>query len=146
VYEHGVCRCGGPAVASLVATWFCQACLDDERSRILGGLAPWGRPVGPAPVGYLPLGWVKLECIACSATWIGPARERCSWCAEAKARQHVEQTLLDRRGVTVPGFVWCPSHRRAWRGQPGEVCGAHGGPSSCNERSRPLPKREVVAS
>ncbi len=99
-----------------------------------------GRQRGPATPDK---GWTPLACDECGATWHGHIGEPCGWCEDRLDAQAADQARLDaaqarRQADLVPGWNWCPAHDHAWRGLPLEVCGAHGGPPSCNERGQPL--------
>ena len=113
-----------------------------------------GVPTGAAPQspGWIALGYLMLACDECGATWAGPVGEVCAWCQDRDLQLVAEQAILDARRsratATMPGWVWCRTCRRAWKGTARVVCGANDprhpdGMGPCNGWAEALPMAEV---
>lgn len=115
-----------------------------DEARVLAGGEPPGRTIG---VGQPVLGrpdhghdMFQLVCDTCGAGWVGPTGEPC-WYCERREQQRDEAMATAPPTAPATGIVWCPTHRRAWRGDPGEVHGVHDPEHcNCNERGTPLPR------
>jgi len=91
-------KCDDDAARTVGAVALCDlhadAVLDPIRKRVFKqeGFDGIGIPTAPRP-DWGPL-FHELECSGCAATWVGPRKTPCPWCAGLYERSVAEQRLI----------------------------------------------------